>query len=128
VCDNVDERLHDGRADGAAPGQDKPLTVRLRPAGTLTGRILGADGKPVAGATFWGTNAVTTPQDMINGSPALPQASYKTDQDGRFRIEGLAPGVKYYGLVFVPTRARLASDLTVGPGETKDLGDLKAGG
>jgi protocatechuate 3,4-dioxygenase beta subunit len=107
--------------------QAKPLSVRLQRAGALTGRILGPDGKPAAGATITGTNMVGTPEEMTGGSPALPLAYYKTDKDGRFRIDGLAPGVKYYGLVLVPTGARLATDVTVGAGETKDLGDLKAG-
>ena len=51
----------------------------------------------------------------------------KTDADGRFRLEGLAPGLTYelqilgnggfYGAVF--------KDLTIKAGETRDLGDVK---
>ena len=52
-----------------------------------------------------------------------------TGRDGRFRVEGLVPGVKYgaYALE-MPNRKILGDifrDLTVAPGEVKDLGDLK---
>jgi hypothetical protein len=47
--------------------------------------------------------------------------------DGRFRVEGLVPGLKY-GATASDQKAlfgELFRDLTVAPGEVKDLGDLK---
>ena len=53
----------------------------------------------------------------------------QTGRDGRFRVEGLVPGVQYGAFaVEMPNRKRLGDifrDLTVAPGEVKDLGDVK---
>ena len=47
--------------------------------------------------------------------------------DGRFRIEGLVPGLQYEGRV--ADRPKIIGSafkgVRVGPGETKDLGDVK---
>ena len=53
---------------------------------------------------------------------------YPTDHDGRFHIEGLAPGIKYSAWVWdqkVDLIGELLSGVTVESGQTKDLGDLK---
>jgi hypothetical protein len=44
-----------------------------------------------------------------------------TDRDGRFRIAGLAPGLKYD----VRTAGLSRENLSVEPGKDRDLGDLK---
>ena len=51
----------------------------------------------------------------------------RVGRDGRFRIEGLVPGLKYDGGTGEGFRyfVVLFHDLTVTPGEVKDLGDLK---
>jgi Carboxypeptidase regulatory-like domain len=99
------------------------LSVRLQPAGAVTGRVLDKDGKPAAGVTIAGPSVATVPEDLTDGSVGLPELYYRTDKDGKFRIDCLAPGVKY-GIVLAATRGELASGITVKSGETKDLGDL----
>lgn len=51
-----------------------------------------------------------------------------TIKDGKFRIDALVPGLKY--TMRVTNKGRLAGtvfeDLKVKPGETKDLGDVRA--
>ena len=48
--------------------------------------------------------------------------SILTDQEGRFRVEGVIPGLKVVTNVFSErSRQRRA---TLAPGETKDLGDI----
>ena len=103
--------------------QLKALSVRLEPAGTITGKVVGADGKPAAGVTICAPLVASKPEDLTTGSVALPEAYYRTDAEGKFRIECLAPGIKY-GIVVAKTKGRLASNITVKAGETKDLGDL----
>jgi hypothetical protein len=72
------------------------------------------------------------PKLNIHGSPKAKYMSVptlrwwsayvlgRTDENGRFRIEGLIPGVEYElraaGHSYQPT---------LGPGESKDIGDVK---
>ena len=83
-----------------------PMTVRLQPWGTITGRIVDDDGQPRSGLEVYNIR--------IGG-------------DGRFRIEGLVPGRKYEAAAVEGSRGIGVAfhDVTVAPGEVKDLGDLK---
>src|SRR5262249_6340032 len=109
-----------------------PVTVKLAPAGTLTGRVVTRAGRPAVGGyvesinTDWftGNRILPTPPD-IGAFPRVPW----TDNDGKFRVEGLAPGLKYQLYYKSDSRARrivgpAAEDPTVKPGQTKDLGDI----
>ena len=101
-------------------GDEKgPLEVRLEPWGTVTGRLVNADGEALAGCPVF-------------PSAAEPSAHHPmrvtTEKDGNFRIEGLIPGVKY-GLAYweakgnrIVATGTIANDLTLKPGETRDLG------
>jgi hypothetical protein len=61
---------------------DVRIDVQLRPALVLTGRVLAPDGQPLAGAYVTATSAA--------GSTA--PLSARTNAQGGFRLEGLAPG------------------------------------
>jgi hypothetical protein len=111
--------------------------VRLEPTGTLVGRVVDAEGKPLAGLKV-STHLSFKPEDykdlpadlrlnmqfwgkLINGEAT-------TDEDGKFRVEGLVPGLKYLlnvkrGTEFLPSCTR--EDLAVESGKAKDLGELK---
>ena len=116
-------------------GRKDPLRVRLEPTGALVGRVLDGAGKPLAGVavtarysfgqTIEGEGAKgRLPMALRfedSGWPQLLNGQATTDKDGRFRITGLAPGLKY-GLQ-APGAER--GDLSVEPGKDKDLGDLK---
>ncbi len=104
-----------------------PLTIRLQPWGTITGRIVDEDRQP-HDEVWIGSPFGDDPQrgDLPTSDSSSP---LRTGRDGRFRVEGLVPGVKYgaYALE-MPNRKILGDifrDLTVAPGEVKDLGDLK---
>ena len=103
-----------------------PYVVRLRPWATLSGRLVDEGGKPRPGVRM-------TAKDWqaVLSNPAYGVLSdARTGADGRFRLEGLVAGLKYdarlvnveddkgYGVVF--------DDLTLAPGESRDLGDVRA--
>ncbi len=108
-------------------GEEKdPLRVRLEPWGILTGRLVTPEGNPL---TSVHVNCWTEVSE--NGSTVHEtfQQQIHPDKDGRFRIEGLAAGVKYKLDVARSNISQAISgaepkNLTVRSGETKDLGDL----
>jgi protocatechuate 3,4-dioxygenase beta subunit len=110
-------------------GSAKPVDFKLEPWGELTGRLLDTDGKPIAGASIYapagkGVDGKTV--DMVRIGTVF------TDANGRFRIDGLLPGVAYdlNFREFKPGgRARLGPVTGVvglKAGEERDLGDVKA--
>jgi protocatechuate 3,4-dioxygenase beta subunit len=124
--------LHPGRklaAVATVRGDERgPVTVRLKPAATVTGRALDAEGQPLAGAEV----------HMIYGGEAGGQLSKmavnllvapRTDRDGRFRLDGVMPGVEVELLGFVKGQEvlvarRLKGLKSLAFGKTLDLGDV----
>jgi hypothetical protein len=82
----------------------------------VTGRLVDAEGEPQPGALL---------QIADN---LLPNASFQTGKDGRFRVEGLAPGVQYVLEVVQNGRptAQVFASLTLKAGESRDLGNIAA--
>ena len=107
-----------------------PMTVRLQPWGTVTGRIVDEEGRPAR------RPGAEQPRRRLSGAARRPghaaggrlHPGILVGRDGRFRIEGLIPGLKYGATAsqgFVDL-GEVFRDVTVAPGEVKDLGDLKA--
>jgi RNA polymerase sigma factor (sigma-70 family) len=101
---------------GLPPETDGPLVVKLQPCGSLSGRIVDHDGQPVVG--FRGGFS--------------PGKEFSTDKEGRFRVEGLVPGLEYnffwmkksQGQV-VQAMKRDGPNAVVAPGMNKDFGDIR---
>jgi len=100
-----------------------PLRVRLEPAGIVTGRLIDDDGPLRSGVTInvnYGKGQFGDRYYWSSLSPTL-------GGDGRFRIEGLIPGVSYelYTRMGNTILGEFASGLKLQPGETRDLGDVR---
>ncbi len=104
-----------------------PLTLRLQPWGTIIGRIVDDDGEPRDGVWI-GSRYNEDPRRGVLPTSDSP-IPIRTGRDGRFRVEGLVPGVLYGAdALEMPQRKILGDvfrDLTVPPGEIKDLGDRR---
>ena len=114
---------------GDEPG---PLTVKLEPWGVVTGQLVTAEGKPLTGHQILsGEGELITPEGV---RPPPLDAGWlpdpvRPDKDGRFRVEGLVPGLKYrFDIAKDGYVARItgiaARNITVRSGETKDLGKI----
>jgi RNA polymerase sigma factor (sigma-70 family) len=127
-------------------GDEKgPITVKLVPWAVVSGRLLDEAGKPIKNATLDFTEvprqtpgtplSLDTGIYVTNRSAYAPRRDPHTDEDGRFRVEGLVPGLKYNLALYEFDREVFPAgqkwmglaftDLILQTGETKDLGDLK---
>jgi hypothetical protein len=97
------------------------LTVRLQRWGAVTGRVVDDQGKPRADVEIF--SAVRPQPDPERGDL---ETKLTVDGHGRFRIDGLVPGVKYDALGNSPNKASgpVLNGVVVQPGEVKDLGDV----
>jgi hypothetical protein len=95
--------------------EKEPLQVRMQPWGAITGRLVTPQGEPLSG---------------VEVSCTAQVGDVFSDKSGRFRIEGLTPGLKHG--VYASKEGRVQTilgdepkNLIAKPGETLDLGDLK---
>ncbi len=117
--------LHHGRklAGSLALKGDETgdLTVKLMPWGTVVGRVVDEEGKPRTDVEIFSTSRAHPDPERgdLEEKPTV-------DARGRFRIEGLVPGVKYDALGSSTNKASgpILNGVQVGPGEVKDLGDI----
>lgn len=107
-----------------------PRKVQLQPFATIAGRLVDADGKPVAGALI---SAWAKPGDDVNGPGIHPRQFHlplsngtTTDANGRFQLASVLPGTRWEVTAYVEhgdTKWRkLTAPITAG--ETIDLGDV----
>jgi hypothetical protein len=111
-----------------------PITLKLQPWGTILGRVVDDEGRPRKNIGLVGGEL--RPRRGMNSTKPAEEGVLTLDRngrglllgdDGRFRIEGLVPGLKYGVYAVESPRAvgDLFRDVVVAPGEVKDLGDLK---
>jgi RNA polymerase sigma factor (sigma-70 family) len=139
-----------------------PIRVKLKPTGTITGRVVDKDGKPIAGVWFriYFDDGSGRPGVFVHGGTIIRGSTKaeserkartsgfydfankvslaeRTDAQGRFRLTGILPDVAFdleaslvgppneKGQQFITAEIKIARP-TVKPGETLDLGDLRA--
>jgi RNA polymerase sigma factor (sigma-70 family) len=120
--------LHEGTKTAASlrlKGDEKgPLEIRMKPWGTIKGRLVRAGGGPRSGADlmFLPGNRLDDPE---RGSH--PTRQFPIGKDGTFCIEGVVPGMKYELGVMENGRivGYIVKDFRIKEGETKQLGDVQ---
>ncbi len=102
-------------------GADGPIEIALRRGFAATGRVVGADGAPVAGA-FVGLAA----SSRNGASQQVSTGSAVADAEGRFRVEDLDRAAIHALSAFAPGRGRIQR--TVAPPrdgvDVMDVGDV----
>jgi hypothetical protein len=112
--------------------EDTPPVVQLERWGVVTGRLVDADGQPRTGVQLVfsdGSKDAPLPHGSLRGNGAGMSGRIVPGGDGRFRIEGLAPGLAYTLEVEVKPGMRegwAIRNLVIKPGEIRDLGDIQA--
>ncbi len=125
--------MHEGRkliGSALLKGDEAgPVTIKLQPWGSIAGRIVDDEGRPrkamFIGSPTGSTNKHPETHDIVPGSDW--NNGVRVGDDGRFLVEGLVPGLKYSANARTGFEAfgDLFVDITVAPGEAKNLGDLK---
>jgi protocatechuate 3,4-dioxygenase beta subunit len=108
-------------ASTGEPGRSPaPLRIELGPGSSLTGRLVDADGRPVAGTEI----LLRDLGSLDAGLAATPRESRTvTDASGRFRLDHLAGGV--HRLSAGSTAAVLSEVEIPDQPSARDLGDLR---
>jgi hypothetical protein len=97
--------------------KDGPLTIKLQPCGSFSGRLVDKDGQPRAGLR------IDVGGHFFGGG----LRELTTDKEGRFRAEGLLPGGEYYVFLARLQRNGELAKAVIEPGKHKDVGDVKPG-
>jgi hypothetical protein len=122
---------------GARGDGESPYTVRMQPWATVTGRIVDENGKalPPGQGGFGGTMPASLymggwRETVTNSdSTAGEHPGGQTDEQGRFRLEQLVPGLRYRAEIYRGTGmfAGMAfENLVLKPGEVRDLGEIRS--
>ncbi len=108
------------------PGDEHgALSVKLGPWSSLTGRVVGEDGKPRSDIAIV-LHHDPFPEHAMGGTARQPSFRFELDETGRFQIDALTPGVKYDVNVLDPKIGivgYVVRDLVVQAGQAKDLGE-----
>ncbi|MDB5390956.1 MAG: blaR1 4 [Planctomycetaceae bacterium] len=124
--------------------------IKLQPASRIAGRLVDTDGQPIAGARIENDHfalnlpSPTATESVLGGKFDPERAAFVvigghpilTDEQGRFELVGIMPGMKYNAQVFAHRKSSsgqdsmvhlgpLFTDLVVEPGKKHDLGDVK---
>jgi hypothetical protein len=120
----------------ARDGEELERTFRLTPVGVVTGRVVEADGTPVAGVHIWVVAAGAVPGSWIPPVVGdVPRAGASTGSDGRFTVPGAPAGRQgpVAGVLTAYSHVRrgvdgqprsVKRDIRVETGTPLDVGDL----
>ena len=109
--------------------KETPL-VKMQPGAAITGRVLDAAGKPLAGMEISVFFSEAKPDELIRQKLLSGRWGKitTTDADGRFRLEGLFAGLEFGVLAGRPGHRSAAvsyGPVTLKAGEVRDLGERR---
>lgn len=119
-------------ASVAIKGDEKgPVTAKLTPLGSATGQLTDTDGQPIAGIAV-GIQFPNGPGGELYREVKLTKVAPVTDGEGRFRVDEILPGVKFY-LSMNKGRTYFVGEPRIGlrqveAGKVLELGALKVKG
>jgi RNA polymerase sigma factor (sigma-70 family) len=100
-----------------------PVEIRLQPGAAVSGRLVDGRGRPLRRVDV----TVYHRQGEKNVLHSHHPGSVVTDAEGRFRVGGMVPGIRY--LAHVRLKGKMypgvAFDLSLKAGESRDLGTVK---
>jgi beta-lactamase regulating signal transducer with metallopeptidase domain/protocatechuate 3,4-dioxygenase beta subunit len=113
-----------------------PLEIKLQPAGTIVGRLVDRQAKPLPKVAIVISSRTGPTKHSGAGSDtnAIDQKQISTDEQGRFQVHGVIPGLSYsaetIGLIEDSEHRRqppgaIFKDVMADAGQTRDLGDLR---
>jgi RNA polymerase sigma factor (sigma-70 family) len=100
------------------------VEVRLQKAAALSGRLLDSEGRPLRHLDMTVFYEIESEKNVL----AMHRPGrVPTDAEGRFRVGGLTPGIRYRGDVWLKGKPYpgVVFDLSPKEGESRDLGDVK---
>lgn len=108
--------------------EKKAVVIKLAPMGKVSGRLLDGDGHPLDGVEV-SINPLDPSGSELYRFAAPSGKPVRTDKDGRFRIEGVVPNLKFW-LNLRRERIFFVGEPRIGvrqvkPGETLDLGAMQ---
>jgi hypothetical protein len=109
--------------------ENQPAVVKLAPPGAVTGRLMAEGGRPVSGFVIRAICRTRVVSEIMRQMDST-KPPVVTDADGTFRMDGLMPGVEFELDHHRSGKANqglnvLTQKLTVKPGETLRLGDVR---
>lgn len=116
------------RGDGVSP-----YSVVLRRWGKIKGRMVDVDGKPLPigkPKSSWSKPPELLVQHLFVADPDPTVGGFaeiNIEGDGNFSVDTLVPGQRYTGLMYVDRKSLgiAFENMSVEPGETRDLGDVR---
>jgi RNA polymerase sigma factor (sigma-70 family) len=127
--------MHAGRKLGgtlAVKGDEsEPVTAKLVPLGSISGKLIDTDGSPIVGVAVT-LNFPSGGGNTLYRDANLSRAPVVTDKDGVFRLDNVVPGAKFY-LNMTRKQEYFIGEPKIGlrqvePGKTLDLGMLTVKG
>ncbi len=115
-------------AEVKVKGETGPIAVKMRPCGSVTGKVVDQTGKPVTGARVMFQMADAIADDLLRQKLYRGATEVATDADGKFSFPRLFPDLEFDLFVAHPGFRSSTGEsrrTKLQAGEQKDVGELR---